>query len=101
MPSETSRYAHLETLWHELPDGRRVAYLRKRVLPNPADIPALGRIALQRGERVDLLTARVMGDPTQFWRLLDANGLMRSEELAVSGDAPPPSIIVPMPWRGG
>ncbi len=101
MPSETSRYAHLETAWHELPDGRRVAYLRRRLLPNPADIPAMGRVGLQRGERVDLLAARVLGEGQQFWRLLDANGLMRSDELIVNGDDPPPTITVPMPWREG
>lgn len=99
MPSETSRYVHLETVWHELPDGRRVAYKRRRLLPDVAAIPSLGRTPLIRGERVDLLSARVLGDPTQYWRLLDANGLMRSEDLGVAGDEPAPAIVVPMPWR--
>ncbi|MFZ1707308.1 MAG: LysM domain-containing protein, partial [Anaerolineae bacterium] len=33
------------------------------------------------GERPDLIAAAYLGDPEQFWRLCDANGVMRPEEL--------------------
>ena len=37
------------------------------------------------GDRLDLLAARYLGDPTQFWRLCDATGALRPEELEVVG----------------
>ena len=34
-----------------------------------------------QGERLDNIAAQYLGDPTLFWRLADANGAMRPEEL--------------------
>ena len=34
-----------------------------------------------QGDRLDNLAARYLGDPEQFWRLCDANGAMRPDEL--------------------
>ena len=34
-----------------------------------------------QGDRLDNVTAKYLGDPEQFWRLCDANGAMRPEEL--------------------
>ena len=36
------------------------------------------------GDRLDNLAARYLGDPEQFWRLCDANGAMRPEELVAN-----------------
>ena len=33
------------------------------------------------GERLDTVTARYLGDPTQFWQICDANLVLRPEEL--------------------
>ena len=33
------------------------------------------------GDRLDNLAQRYIGDPEQFWRLCDANGAMRPDEL--------------------
>ena len=33
------------------------------------------------GERLDNITAQYLGDPEQFWRVCDANGAMRPDEL--------------------
>ena len=33
------------------------------------------------GDRLDLLAHRYLGDPEQFWRICDANGALRPEEL--------------------
>jgi hypothetical protein len=38
-----------------------------------------------QGDRLDNITHRYLGDPEQFWRLCDANGAMRPEELEVPG----------------
>jgi hypothetical protein len=34
-----------------------------------------------QGDRLDNLAARYVGDPEQFWRICDANDIMRPEEL--------------------
>ncbi len=34
-----------------------------------------------QGDRLDNLAAKYLGDTEQFWRLCDANGAMRPDEL--------------------
>jgi len=34
-----------------------------------------------QGERLDTITARYLGDPTQFWRVCDANDVLQPTEL--------------------
>ena len=45
------------------------------------DIVSLAEHPITRGDRLDLVTARYLGDPTQFWRVCDANGATRPDEL--------------------
>jgi len=85
----TSRYANLETatLTYTDADGvtRVVAYKRRRFIPSPAGQTVLLEHAVVQGERLDSLTARYLGDPTQFWRVCDANLVLRPEELEEVG----------------
>ena len=37
------------------------------------------------GERLDTVTARYLGDPTQFWQICDANHVLEPDELEVVG----------------
>ena len=88
MVGPTSRYAAipLATLL-VVTDGdqREVRYLRRRFVPSPASHSVVVEHRLESGERLDLLAARYLGDPTQFWRLCDATGTLRPEELEVVG----------------
>ena len=34
-----------------------------------------------QGDRLDNITAKYLGDPEQFWRMCDANGAIRPDEL--------------------
>jgi hypothetical protein len=36
---------------------------------------------VQQADRLDNIAARYLGDPEQFWRLCDANGVLRPEAL--------------------
>ena len=36
---------------------------------------------MTQGDRLDNVTAKYLGDPTQFWRVADANDTLRPEEL--------------------
>ncbi|HZT57821.1 MAG TPA: LysM domain-containing protein, partial [Pyrinomonadaceae bacterium] len=38
-----------------------------------------------QGERLDQIAAQYLGDPEQFWRICDANGALRPEELLETG----------------
>ena len=76
-----SRYAATETATYTLPDGREVVYLRRRFVPSPENFALLHEHFVVEGERLDVLTARYIGDPEQFWRVCDANAAMRPDEL--------------------
>ncbi len=81
MIDPTSRYATLEVASFTTPQGREVRYLRRRLLPQPRDMQQIGQATVGAGERLDLLAARVLGDPLQYWQLCDANDAMRPNDL--------------------
>jgi hypothetical protein len=99
--ASTSRYAALETATATVhqPDGteREVRYARRRLLPPVGRHTTLVEHTVAAGERLDLLAARYLGDPAQFWRLCDATGALRPEELEVPGVV----VVVAMPGTGG
>lgn len=81
MFEHTSRYYNLETAHHTMPDGRLAAYKRRRFLPHTQNQPVLIELKVAEGDRLDLLTAKVLGDPEQFWHLCDMNNAMNPAEL--------------------
>ncbi len=76
-----SRYYALDTATWTAPDGRGVRYVRRRFLPQEDGAPVLARVKAESGQRLDLISARALGDPEQFWRICDANGAMHPEEM--------------------
>lgn len=76
-----SRYHGVETAATTLPDGRPVAYLRRRFAPHPASLALLRSYQVVAGDRLDNLAAGLLGDPELFWRICDANAAMRPDEL--------------------
>jgi hypothetical protein len=77
----TSRYHGLATATWTRPDGRTVTYVRRRFVPPPERFTTVQEHLVADGDRIDTLAARFVGDPEQFWRLCDANGVMRPAEL--------------------
>jgi len=85
MFESNSRYASLPIKSHASPqaDGQSspVRYVQRRFLPaGNAGTRLLEHLVVQ-GDRLDNLTAKYLGDPTQFWRVADANDILRPEEL--------------------
>jgi len=76
----TSRYYGLGTTTIEQ-QGRPVAYLLRRFVPQPERFQLLQEHTVVQGDRLDNLAAQYLGDPTLFWRLCDANRAMRPWEL--------------------
>ncbi len=67
-------------------DGRTVAYLQRRFLPDPARLHLLpAHTVTDPGERLDNLAARFLGDPLQHWRICDANLVMQPSDLVRLG----------------
>ncbi|MET8136972.1 MULTISPECIES: LysM domain-containing protein [unclassified Streptomyces] len=82
----TSRYHGIATATLTTPDGRTVTYVRRRFLPQPGDLMSVGAQVVAPGDRLDRIAARQYGDPDQAWRIADANGAMRPDDLtAVPG----------------
>lgn len=81
-----SRYSALETATLEVTAGdgatREVRYVRRRFIPPPAaDDEVLAEHIVVDGDRLDLIAARYLDDPLQFWRLCDANHPLHPWEL--------------------
>ena len=82
----TSRYQDLDNATLQETDGSGEVhvhvYKRRRLLPSPKMLRTVAEVALGEGDRLDNLAARVTGDPTQFWRICDANLIKHPKELA-------------------
>jgi hypothetical protein len=76
-----SRYAGVPTASFTLPDGRTVAYLRRRFVPQAGAFATLSTHVVVQGDRLDNIAADQLGDPELFWRLCDANNALRPQEL--------------------
>ena len=94
MFDSSSRYAAVETATLRDVDGRVVAYVRRRFLPQGAGLPLLIEVDVVQGDRLDLITARTLGDPEAFWRICDANNALDPAELT---RAPGRRLRVPLP----
>ncbi len=93
MFESTSRYAELETVRRVLPDGRVIAYQRRRFLPRGDEMALLVEVTVSEGERLDQITGRTLGDPQQYWRICDAGDAMNPVELMRPGQ----KLRVPLP----
>jgi len=80
----TSRYYGIETVTTQLSDGRTAIYLRRRFVPSPDNFALLQYHTVTQSERLDNITAKYLGDPEQFWRICDANRVLRPDELTES-----------------
>ena len=85
----TSRYATTAdaTLTVRDEDGRPrvMVYKRRRFVPAGDGSTTLVEHAVAQGERLDNVTARYLGDPTQFWKVCDANRVLQPAELEELG----------------
>lgn len=95
-----SRYHGLALHRHRLADGTVVAYSERRFLPRTEDLLLLREYAVEDGDRLDQIAARLLGDPGLNWRLCDANPCLHPSELTeVTGR--PLRITLPEGMAGG
>ena len=80
----TSRYYDIETVKMTVGDDqdpRVISYKRRRIIPSGETMTILVEHTVTQGDRLDNLAARYVGDSEQFWRICDANDVLRPEEL--------------------
>ncbi len=91
---QNSRYYSIPTSTLETADGKVVAYLQRRFIPNADRFALLHEYTVTQGERPDTLAAKLIGDPELFWQLCDSNSVMQPDELS---DTPGRVVRVTLP----
>lgn len=86
LPSQTpyprgSRYYGVPTAVHVTADGRRIPYLRRRLLPAAESFVPVAEHEVSAGDRAELLAHRYFGDAEAWWRIADANPVLDPAEL--------------------
>lgn len=76
-----SRYYVVGTTVLETGNGKVVVHLRRRFVPAPERFSLLQEHTIVQGDRLDNLANQYLGDPEQYWRLCDANGAIRPDEI--------------------
>jgi len=78
-----SRYSGSATLTYATADGRSIAYLASRFVPQSgaANFSTVAQHTVKQGDRLDLIAAKYLGDPLLFWLICDANGALRPDAL--------------------
>ena len=89
-----SRYATIETATLTAADGREISYLKRRFLPDGSAQPLLAEVTIVGGDRLDLIAARIIGEPTHWWRIADANNAIDPLDLV---DQPGSKIRIAVP----
>lgn len=76
MLEPTSRYYTLDTATYEDKQRGEITYIRRRFLPKQMALPAIAEVTVVENDRLDLIAARTLGPPDQFWRICDANNAL-------------------------
>jgi hypothetical protein len=97
----SSRYAAAGTAVHRTAEGQEIVHLRRRLIPPPERFATVGREVVEPGDRMDLIAARALGDPTLFWQLCDANLAFDPAELEVPGTTLRVALPEGFPGGGG
>jgi len=90
----TSRYYLLQTATYVGPDGAHITFKRRRFLPDASRMSTLVEVEVSQGDRLDLITARSLGDPEQYWQVCDANNANNPHELTEDAGR---TIRIPIP----
>ena len=90
----TSRYYGVETTTLTRADGTVVNYIVRRFISQPEKFALLTEHTVIEGERLDNIAAQYLGDPEQFWRICDANAVLRPDELT---EVPGAAIRITLP----
>jgi nucleoid-associated protein YgaU len=91
-----SRYYGFTVEYYTRADGVQVAYLQRRIIPQPNIYTSLQNYVIVDGDRLDNLSAKYLGDPLLYWTICDANGASDPDELTST-----PGVTIQMPLASG
>jgi hypothetical protein len=63
------------------PGSAVIRYVARRFIPSPDHYRLLQEKIVNEADRLDNLSAQFLGDPEAFWRICDANAVLRPDEL--------------------
>jgi len=89
----SSRYFNLGTDILVREDKSIITYAKRRFIPSSDNITILQKVAVIAGDRIDLVSARTLGDPELFWYICDANNAMHPLDLT---DKPGSALDIPL-----
>ena len=78
---DNSRYHGVEVTTLERPGEEPIAHLKRRFVPAPENFSTIREHTVVEVDRIDNLASQHLGDPELYWRLCDANAVMRPDEL--------------------
>jgi hypothetical protein len=76
-----SRYYGFAVRYFTRPDGVRVSYLQRRIVPQPDIYTSLQNYVVVDGDRLDNLSYKYLSDPLLFWMIADANAATDPEDI--------------------
>jgi len=83
---QSSRYYGASVRRMTSPDGKQVAYLDRRFVPQRDRFAVLQEHPVTESDRPDNLAAQYLGNPEQFWRLADANFDLNPFDMTATPD---------------
>jgi len=78
---QTSRYEKCKDTKIETDDEKIIAYKKRRFLPPSEKMQIQYMVSVVAKDRLDNISAKIISDPEQFWRICDANNAIHPEEL--------------------
>lgn len=90
----TSRYHGLPAATFTSGQGRTLSHLRRRFIAPPGSFTQVQEHMVVQGDRPDTLAAHYLGDAEQFWRIADANNVLRPNDLT---DEPGSRLRITLP----
>lgn len=93
MFDSNSRYAKLDTAQITDAEGRVITYVRRRFLPQGADLSLLVEVTVDDADRLDLISSRTLGSSEAWWWIADANDALCPSDLLEVGER----LRVPVP----
>jgi len=77
----TSRYHGKQLTSSITADGETIIHTTRRFVPPPENFSLLQLHFVERGDRLDNIAYKYLGDPEQFWKLCDANRVDKPDDL--------------------
>ena len=88
-----SRYYGSQVRMFTGAEGMQVAYLQRRIIPQPDLYTATMDYVVVDGDRLDNLASKFLGDPLLFWMIGDANGAGDPDDLTAQTGT---TILIPI-----